>query len=89
MTGRITTSADGFGGPVKRSLTIAGHPTSLSLEPAFWDALEHTARALNLPISAIVAEIDAQRIMTPAPSNLASAMRVWLFTQRLNATDSQ
>lgn len=85
-----TTSPTGaFSGPVKRSLTIAGHPTSLSLEPVFWAALERAARELELPISAIVAEIDAQRIMAPAPSNLASATRVWLFERVFNASQSQ
>lgn len=89
MSGRLTTSTGGFAGPVKRSLTIAGHPTSLSLEPVFWAALEVAAAQLRLPISSIVAEIDAQRIMAPAPSNLASAVRVWLFERMLNANNSQ
>ena len=69
----------GFAGPVKRSLTIAGHPTSLSLEPAFWAALERAARARALPLSALVAELDALRIAQPMPPNLASAIRSWLI----------
>ena len=58
---------------------IAGHATSISLEPAFWDALRGAAAAENLPLSALVARIDAERIEAPNPPNLASAIRVWLF----------
>lgn len=65
--------------PIKRSITIAGHQTSISLEPVFWSALEQAARAAALPLSALVARIDAERIAAPRPSNLASAIRVWLF----------
>lgn len=69
----------GFSGPVKRSITIAGHPTSISLEPIFWAALEAEARERALPLSALVAEIDAIRITVRAPPNLASALRTWLL----------
>ena len=71
----------GFCGPVKRSITIAGHETSISLEPVFWVSLERAAREHALPLSALVAEIDALRIRASAPPNLASAIRTWLFTQ--------
>jgi predicted DNA-binding ribbon-helix-helix protein len=70
-----------YSSPVKRSITIAGHPTSVSLEPVFWSALEEAARDAQLPLSALVARIDAERIAAPDPSNLASAVRVWLFTR--------
>ena len=70
-----------YSSPVKRSITIAGHPTSVSLEPVFWSALEEAARQAELPLSALVARIDAERIAAPDPSNLASALRVWLFTR--------
>ena len=60
-------------------MTIAGHPTSISLEPLFWAALEDAARATDLPLSALVARIDRERITAVNPSNLASAIRVWLF----------
>lgn len=66
-------------GPRKRSITIAGHPTSVSLEPIFWAALDAAARDANLPLSALVARIDADRIAASDPPNLASAVRVWLF----------
>jgi predicted DNA-binding ribbon-helix-helix protein len=66
-------------GPVKRSVMIAGHATSISLEPPFWAALAEVAAAEALPLSALVARIDAERIRHPRPANLASAIRVWLF----------
>ena len=70
-----------FHPPVKRSITIAGHPTSISLEPVFWAALEVAAREADLPLSALAARIDAERIALAAPPNLASAIRVWLFAR--------
>jgi len=70
-------------GPVKRSVMIAGHSTSVSLEPIFWEALKRAAEAEKLPISALVAQIDAQRIAEPEPVNLASAIRVWLMERLL------
>ncbi|MDF0489669.1 ribbon-helix-helix domain-containing protein [Sphingomonas sp. H39-1-10] len=78
----------GFAGPVKRSVTIAGHPTSISLEPIFWRALEQAARAHALPLSALIAEIDAVRIAAADPPNLASAIRSWLFTKSLTESEN-
>ena len=69
----------GFHGPVKRSVTIAGHQTSISLEPLFWHALERAAEALELPLNALIAEVDALRIVADDPPNLASALRTWLL----------
>jgi predicted DNA-binding ribbon-helix-helix protein len=66
-------------GPVKRSIMIAGHATSISLEPAFWEALRRAADVEGLPLNALVARIDAERVTARSPSNLASAIRVWLF----------
>jgi len=74
----------GFQGPVKRSITIAGHPTSISLEPAFWTALEAAALRHGLPLNALVAQIDHLRIGADDPPNLASAIRSWLFALRHN-----
>ncbi|MBY0519515.1 MAG: ribbon-helix-helix domain-containing protein [Sphingomonas sp.] len=67
---------------MKRSVTIAGHSTSISLEPVFWAALEIAAASRSLPLSALVAEIDALRIVADAPPNLASALRSWLITHQ-------
>jgi predicted DNA-binding ribbon-helix-helix protein len=66
-------------GPVKRSIMIAGHSTSISLEPIFWAALRVAADEEGLPLSALVARIDAARVESAEPPNLASAIRVWLF----------
>jgi predicted DNA-binding ribbon-helix-helix protein len=74
-----------YAGPVKRSMTIAGHTTSISLEPIFWRALEDRARADGLPLSALVARIDAERIALADPPNLASALRSWLLGEAMNA----
>lgn len=79
MIGSLT---GGFQGPVKRSITIAGHQTSISLEPVFWQALEAAAGARGLPLSALVAEIDAVRVGVGDPPNLGSALRCWLFEER-------
>ena len=75
-------------GPVKRSMMIAGHATSISLEPVFWEALQQAAEAEALPLNGLVAQIDAARIEARDPPNLASAIRVWLF-ERLVANQSQ
>jgi predicted DNA-binding ribbon-helix-helix protein len=68
--------------PVKRSVQIAGHKTSISLEPLFWDMLKSAAEAEGLPINALVARIDAERIKSKTPPGLASALRIWLVTNR-------
>lgn len=62
---------------LKRSLTIAGHRTSLSLEPEFWAVLTAAARAQEKSVAALVAEIDQTR----GSRNLSSAVRVWLLQQ--------
>ena len=66
--------------PVKRSVTIAGHETSISLEPMFWQALERAAAEEALPVNALIARIDVERLDTPGGApNLTSAIRQWLF----------
>jgi predicted DNA-binding ribbon-helix-helix protein len=67
--------------PQKRSVLIAGHQTSISLEPMFWKALEGAARKRGCPVNALVAEIDAARLEAERPPNLTSAIRQWLFEQ--------
>lgn len=82
---RVEPPPGGFRGPVKRSLTIAGHLTSVSLEPVFWRALEEAARGRALPLSALVAAIDAARIEEAEAPNLASAIRSWLLVEAARA----
>ena len=71
-----------FHPPVKRSVEIAGHKTSISLEPVFWNMLRAAAAHEGVPINALVARIDAARIKSPTPPGLASAIRVWLVVHR-------
>jgi predicted DNA-binding ribbon-helix-helix protein len=71
--------------PVKRSVTIAGHPTSISLEPMFWDALEAEAARQALPVNALVARIDVARMEADDPPNLTSAIRQWLWIAQASA----
>jgi predicted DNA-binding ribbon-helix-helix protein len=59
----------------KRSITIRGHRTSVSLEAEFWEALKETAATDGRTVSALVAEIDSRRGRTP----LSSAIRVHLL----------
>ncbi|MEM6907300.1 MAG: ribbon-helix-helix domain-containing protein [Pseudomonadota bacterium] len=66
--------------PVKRSVEIAGHKTSVSLEPIFWDMLREAAAREDVAINALVARIDAERIKAETPPGLASAIRVWLVS---------
>lgn len=65
--------------PIKRSVTIAGHQTSISLEPAFWEALHQAAADRNLPLNALIAQIDVERLEADNPPGLASAVRLWLL----------
>jgi len=64
--------------PVKRSVEIAGHKTSISLEPLFWDMLREAAAREGVPLNALVARIDAERIQAENPPGLAGAIRLWL-----------
>lgn len=59
----------------KRSVRIAGHPTSISLEDAFWDALREIADQRKIRLSELVEEIDAER----SSQNLSSAIRVYVL----------
>lgn len=76
---------DPYHPPVKRSVEIAGHKTSISLEPLFWDWLRRAAEAEGLPLNALVARIDAERIASPTPPGLAGAIRLWLAAQAMAA----
>ncbi|WP_095013251.1 ribbon-helix-helix domain-containing protein [Tsuneonella mangrovi] len=64
--------------PVKRSVAIAGHKTSISLEPLFWDMLREAAERESVPIAGLVARIDEERIRAEHPCGLAGAIRIWL-----------
>jgi len=61
--------------PIKRSFSIDGHRTSISLEPAFWEALREAAGKERLPLAKLVAAIDQKR----GDAGLSSAVRIWLL----------
>jgi predicted DNA-binding ribbon-helix-helix protein len=62
---------------VKRSIVIADHKTSVSLEDAFWNALKEIAAHRHMTVSALVAEINANR----QDANLSSAIRVFVLNE--------
>jgi len=66
---------------LKRSLSLAGHRTSLSLEPEFWEAVEQAAAEDDRSLAGLIGEIDAARGEEP----LASSVRVWVL-RRLSGT---
>lgn len=61
---------------LKRSVVIAGHRTSISLEDSFWEALRYAADRRGTTIPALIAEIDRAREV-----NLSSAIRVFLLAE--------
>ena len=63
--------------PVKRSFTIAGHRTSISLEASFWDALKTLAAEERVPVAQLIARIDQSR----DGGGLSSAVRVWILNK--------
>lgn len=71
---------------VKRSVVVAGHKTSVSLEDAFWHALKDIARERSVSLRSLVAEIDEKR----QGGNLSSAVRLHVldhYRRRANAAD--
>jgi predicted DNA-binding ribbon-helix-helix protein len=64
-------------GPKKRSIRIAGHRTSLSLEPQFWEALTGAAKARRMSVAGLIQSIDEGR----KDSNLSSAVRIFVLNE--------
>ncbi|MEM8537020.1 MAG: ribbon-helix-helix domain-containing protein [Pseudomonadota bacterium] len=65
--------------PIKRSLTLHGHRTSVSLEEVYWTAFKQTAEKQGQTVNSLAAEIDDSR----GDQGLASAIRVYLFEKAL------
>ena len=65
-------------------MTIAGHETSVSLEPIYWTALDAAAGEERLPLNALIARIDVERLDSDPPPNLTSAIRQWLLARLLD-----
>jgi len=64
---------------VKRSIVIAGHRTSVSLEDAFWKALKEIAQARRASLADLIGTIDGQRQTGNHTGNLSSAIRVFVL----------
>ena len=69
----------------KRSVTIAGHRTSLSLEQPFWEALKALAEDDGVSLAALIERVDRERTEGGEPYNLSSALRVYVL-ERLRKT---
>lgn len=65
--------------PEKRSLTLDGHRTSVTLERPFWEALKALADAQGRSVNALAAEVDRRRTQEDPAAPLAGALRVALF----------
>ncbi len=63
---------------IKRSITIKGHSTSISLEATFWDALNVIAKQRDISIASLVAEIDTNR-SSEIKTGLSSAIRIFVL----------
>ncbi len=64
--------------PTKRSLTLQGHRTSVSLEAAFWEEFQRLADARGLSLNALAVELDQDRV---PPASLASAIRLYVLRE--------
>ena len=64
--------------PRKRSLTLRGHRTSVSLEDAFWTEFQRLAAEQGLSVNELAAQVDAARGVT---AGLASAIRVYVLSE--------
>ncbi len=64
--------------PVKRSVVVSGHRTSVSLENPFWDVLTQIATDQNISLNKLITEVDRQR-----DGNLSSALRVYVLKKLL------
>ena len=64
----------------KRSVSIAGHRTSISLEQEFWSLLQETADRQKRSVASLIAEIDRDRLTASPAPNLSSAIRIYLLT---------
>jgi predicted DNA-binding ribbon-helix-helix protein len=71
--------SDNPDGVVKRSIVIAGHRTSVSMEQPFWDQLKRIAGERGVSVAGLIAEIDQGR----KRQNLSSAIRIFVLEQAL------
>jgi predicted DNA-binding ribbon-helix-helix protein len=71
----------------KRSITIARHRTSISLEDAFWQALSRLANADGRSVADLVSEIDRRRETSRSDTSLSAAIRLYVL-ERLEAGEA-
>ena len=69
--------------PRKRSLTLQGHSTSVSLEEPFWEEFQRLARQEGVSVNALASRLDRQRV---PPASLASAIRLYVL-EKVKAGD--
>jgi predicted DNA-binding ribbon-helix-helix protein len=70
------------GRPRKRSLTLHGHRTSVSLEDPFWTAFRRMAEERGMPVNALAAEIDDARAGTGLATAIRLAVLAWALERR-------
>lgn len=63
----------------KRSISIHGHPTSVALEPEFWEQVDKAAQDDGQSVSALIRMLDDQRLLEKPDQGLASYIRVWVL----------
>lgn len=66
----------------KRSITLKGHRTSISLEDEFWTALDEIAAADGMTVPRIVSRVDRERLKQAPPPGLSSALRVYILKRK-------
>lgn len=75
-----------FTRPAKRSLTLCGHRTSVTLEDTFWRQFQIIADELKISVNALASRIDAAR---PSGVGLASAIRVFVLDATINRHEAE
>lgn len=73
----------------KRSVSITGHRTSISLEEEFWDLLKRSAAKKDRSLASLIAEIDANRVGQTPTCNLSSALRLYILKELQNSANAQ
>lgn len=68
---------------IKRSVSIAGHATSVTLEPEFWNALKNIVKRDEISLNALITEIDDSKSI----DNLSSAIRIYILNDLQSQID--
>jgi predicted DNA-binding ribbon-helix-helix protein len=65
----------------RHSVRIAGHPTSVSIEDAFWQEIGRAAVEEGISVTRLIEEVDQARMAEAAPPNLSSALRLYVLAR--------